>query len=174
MNVTLDPDTAHPSLILSEDLKSVRKGDIEQDLPNNPERFDTMFCVLGHEIFTSGRHSWEVELEEKKGALWAVGVARETLKRKEGTNLNPTEGIWAVGKDPLPCQLWAFTAPEWTVLNWRYQPKKIRVFLDYEEGHVEFFDADTDELIFSFHSASFSGERIRPFFWLWSGVQLNC
>nr|XP_032637601.1 zinc finger protein RFP-like [Chelonoidis abingdonii] len=47
VNVTLDPDTAHPELILSEDWRSVRRGNTRQDLPKNLERFDTEPCVLG-------------------------------------------------------------------------------------------------------------------------------
>ncbi|XP_067394705.1 zinc finger protein RFP-like, partial [Emydura macquarii macquarii] len=46
-NVTLDPGTAHPDLILSEDGKSVSWAVTRQDLPDNPKRFDTEHCVLG-------------------------------------------------------------------------------------------------------------------------------
>ncbi|KAH1170441.1 hypothetical protein KIL84_001426 [Mauremys mutica] len=57
--VILDPDTAHPSLLVSENRRSVKWRGLQQDVPDNPERFDSETCVLGLEGFTSGQHYWE-------------------------------------------------------------------------------------------------------------------
>ncbi|XP_044837295.1 tripartite motif-containing protein 10-like [Mauremys mutica] len=160
-NVTLDPDTAHPRLLVSADRRSVRWELTLQDLPNNPERFDIVPCVLGCEGFTSGRHYWEVEVG--RGGVCAVGVARECMSRKGGISLNPEQGIWAVQvwKD----QSWALTSPGQSIpLSPSQAPRRIRVYLDYEGGQVTFFDAGTGDPIVTFPPASFAGERIRPFF----------
>ncbi|XP_069075409.1 uncharacterized protein [Pleurodeles waltl] len=52
--VTLDPDTAHRSLTLSEDGRRVGWTDRPQPRPDNPKRFTGFPCVLGWEGFTSG------------------------------------------------------------------------------------------------------------------------
>ncbi|XP_038226758.2 E3 ubiquitin-protein ligase TRIM7-like [Dermochelys coriacea] len=161
VNVTLDPDTAHPQLIVSADRKSVRRGDTWQDLPNNPERFDTELCVLGCEGFTSGRHYWEIELKE--GEVCIVGVIRESVSRKGDIDFNPEQGIWAVlcNED----RYWALTSPgDFTPFSPSRAPRRIWVYLDYEEGRVAFFDAGNGDSIVTFPPASFAGERIRPLF----------
>nr|XP_042717381.1 E3 ubiquitin-protein ligase TRIM21-like [Chrysemys picta bellii] len=71
VDVTLDPDTANPWLILSEDQKRERHGDTQQNLPNNPERFDTYPIVLGAERFAGRRRYWEVEVRDK--TEWDLG-----------------------------------------------------------------------------------------------------
>ncbi|XP_044281404.1 zinc finger protein RFP-like isoform X2 [Varanus komodoensis] len=182
VGVTLDADSAHPELVLSVDQKQVKWEMEPQDLPGSPRRFDTMLYALGSQRFTSGRHWWEVEVQETGPwehlwgqPVWAVGVARSTVPRKGYVGLSPHEGIWAVGKThsdfSAPCQLSAFTSPEPTPLTLRQKVRKIRVALDYEEDWVDFFDADSDDLIFTFHSGSFSGEEVQPFFYTagWDG-----
>ncbi|XP_053235245.1 E3 ubiquitin-protein ligase TRIM7-like [Podarcis raffonei] len=159
-NVTLDPDTANPYLILSEDRKSVRDGEVRRRLPNNPERFDTHGDVLGCEGFTSGRHFWEVIVGREEG--WGVGVARKSVKRKGDLGFDTTEGIWGLGKwdggyklcspheDPVPSE----------------EPKRIRVTLNCEGGRVSFYDADTAALLHADTAASFSGETLQPYFYV--------
>uniref|UniRef100_A0A8C8SPU0 Zinc finger protein RFP-like n=1 Tax=Pelusios castaneus TaxID=367368 RepID=A0A8C8SPU0_9SAUR len=137
VTVTLDPDTAHPFLVLSEDGKSVILGNTRQDLPNNPERFDTELWVLGHAGFTSGRHCWEVEVGY--GPCWAVGVARESLRRKGDISCSPEGGIWAVGRRWGMGQFRALTSPV-TPLHLSRVPSSIRVCLDCDRGKVTFFD----------------------------------
>ncbi|CAM5098194.1 unnamed protein product [Natator depressus] len=161
-NVTLDPDTATPQLVLSEDGKSVRRGDTRQDLPDNPERFDTERWVLGCGGFTAGRHCWEVAVGD--GRYWAVGVARESVGRKGRISLSPEGGIWAL-------QRWgyrfrALTSPE-TPLPQRRAPTRIQVCLDCDRGQVTFIDAGDEAPIFTFPLGSVPGERIRPWLGVW-------
>ncbi|EMP41350.1 Zinc finger protein RFP [Chelonia mydas] len=165
--VTLDPDTAHPQLILSADRRSVRWGDTRQALPENPERFDTEPCVLGCEGFTSGRHYWEVEVEVEMGGrgVWAVGVARECVGRKGRISFTPEQGIWALqGRGD---QYRPLMSPEQLIpLSPSQAPRRIRVYLDYEGGRVVFFDTGRRDPIVTFPPAAFAGETIRPFFHL--------
>ncbi|CAM5140260.1 unnamed protein product [Natator depressus] len=171
-NVTLDPDTAHPILVVSEDGKSVRRADALQDLPDTPERFDTCHCVLGSEGFTSGRRYWEVEVGN--GKYWAVGVARESVRRKGRISPSPEEGIWAMGINGVKghCKVYHFfSSPGTRLISWD-NIKRIGVSLDYEAGQVAFLDADWKFLLFSFPPASYNGERIHPFFWV-RGSQLG-
>uniref|UniRef100_A0A674J116 RING-type E3 ubiquitin transferase n=1 Tax=Terrapene triunguis TaxID=2587831 RepID=A0A674J116_9SAUR len=150
MNVTLDPDTAHPNLVLSADWKSVRWEYKWQRLPDNPERFDTVSHCL--------------EVEVVAGRYWAVGVARESVRRKGVTSLSPEGGIWAV--EQCWGQFWALTSPM-NLLPLSWVPSRIRVCLDCDWGQVSLIDVGDEAPIFTFPLGSVPGERIRP--WLWVG-----
>ncbi|CAM5095420.1 unnamed protein product [Eretmochelys imbricata] len=172
-NVTLDPDTAHPELVLSDDRRTMSRGPESQMLPYKPERFDYLLSVLGSEGFTSGKHSWQVKVEGGVAGDWAVGVARQSVLRKEEVGFTPENGVWVVQKWGNARDYRAQTSPV-TRLSLSREPSRIRVSLDYEGGLVAFNYADDLAPIFTFPQASFNGEKIFPFFWVWGrGFQLS-
>ncbi|KAK6323389.1 hypothetical protein J4Q44_G00057280 [Coregonus suidteri] len=93
-DLTLDPDTANPWLQLSEDRRQVRHLGAWQDLPDIPERFDTVVIVLGREGFTTGRHYWEVQVGDKDD--WYLGVAKASVNRKGRIAISSSQGYWAL------------------------------------------------------------------------------
>ncbi|XP_014811568.1 PREDICTED: tripartite motif-containing protein 7-like [Calidris pugnax] len=158
--MTLDPETANARLYLSEDRKLVRWERPEQDLPSNPRRFTVHSCVLGSRYFTFGCHQWDVEIH--RDDVWAIGVAKESVPRDRWLHLKPDEGVWALCHNRNGYK--ALTSLDDTPLTLRRVPKRIRICLDYEEGRVVFFDAESKERIFAFPPASFQGERVFPWF----------
>ncbi|KAL0189257.1 hypothetical protein M9458_016356, partial [Cirrhinus mrigala] len=93
-NVTMDPDTAHPKLFLSEDDKKAGCGETRQVVPESPWRFDTCPSVLGKEGFSSGKFYFEVQVKGKTD--WDLGVAVESVKRKGVITLSPRNGLWTL------------------------------------------------------------------------------
>ncbi|XP_078510319.1 erythroid membrane-associated protein-like [Lissotriton helveticus] len=160
--VTLDPDTAHERLILSEDGRRVRGTDRPQPRPDNPKRFTNCSCVLGGEGFTSGRHYWEV-LEE--GGLGYVGVAGRSLGRET------MDCQWGeahtVRMDHGHYETLAVIPP---LLSPR-PPQKLGLYLDYEGGRLSFYNADTWEHLSTFN-VTFTG-GVHPFFWVWPGADFR-
>lgn len=149
-DVTLDPDTANPELVLSEDRRSVRRGDLRQALPDSPERFDPGPCVLGREPLTSGRHYWEVEVGER--ASWALGVCRDNANRKEKGELFAGNGFWI-----LVFLGSYYNSSERAFAPLRDPPRRVGIFLDYEAGHLSFYSATDGSLLYAFPETPFSG-----------------
>ncbi|XP_036963249.1 zinc finger protein RFP-like [Acanthopagrus latus] len=159
VDVTLDPDTAHPNLILSDDGKQVKHGDVKKKLPDNPKRFDYCPCVFAKQSFSSGRFYYEVQVKEK--TEWDLGVATELINRKGEIKLSPQNGYWTI---------WLRNKNEYKApagppvsLSLKHQPEKVGVFVDYEEGLVSFYDVDAAELIYSFTGCCFT-QKLYPYF----------
>ncbi|XP_059530402.1 butyrophilin subfamily 3 member A3-like isoform X4 [Myotis daubentonii] len=162
-DVILDPDTAHPSLLISDDQRSLNCTLERQSLPDNPKRFQDRYCVLGCESFTSGRHFWEVEVGDRK--QWHLGVCRENVERKYYATISPENGFWTIALSGGH-EFQARTDPR-TKLTIANPLKRVGVFLDCEMREVSFYDAINGSHIFTFQQASFSGP-LWPFFRIWS------
>ncbi|XP_026159882.1 E3 ubiquitin-protein ligase TRIM21-like [Mastacembelus armatus] len=162
VDVTLDPHTANPELILSDDGKQVSHSDVKKNLPDNPERFSVNVNVLGKQSFSSGRFYFEVQVKGK--TEWALGVARESIKRKRDIKRSPKNGFWTISLgDGNEYKAFADSRVR---LFLRSGPEKVGVFVDYEEGLVSFYDVDAAALIYSFTGCSFT-EKLYPFFCPW-------
>ncbi|MCI4377200.1 hypothetical protein PGIGA_G00200980 [Pangasianodon gigas] len=159
MDVTLDPDTAHPALILSDDGKQVTLGDTRQDLPDTPLRFH-FASVVGKQSFSSGRFYYEVQVRGK--TEWTLGVVRENINRKQWIPRSPQNGFWTVGLRNEN-QYWAYHDPD-VRLTLREKVEKVGVFVDYEEGLVSFYDVKSSSHIYSFADQSFTKKKLYPYF----------
>ncbi|KAM4614754.1 E3 ubiquitin-protein ligase TRIM39-like [Polymixia lowei] len=159
VDVTLDPDTAHPNLILSEDGKQVYNGDVKKNLPDSPERFSLCPCILGKQSFSSGRFYFEVEVKEK--TKWTLGVARESINKKGQITLSPKSGFWTInlrnGNE------YKAAAGPVVLLSLRDKLQKVGVFVDHDEGLVSFYDVEARVHIYSYTGCTFS-ETLYPLF----------
>ncbi|XP_030578999.1 nuclear factor 7, brain-like [Archocentrus centrarchus] len=153
--VILDPNTASPCLCLSDDLTSVRHGDTKQQLPDNPERNTNYKIVFGSEGFSSGKHSWEVEVGDHPG--YFVGLAKESLDRKGISLASPNCGFWAL----LHCSGNYYNADGQPLIV-KKSLQRIRVQLDYDRGEVSFYNPEDMTHIYT-HRHTFT-EKLFPYF----------
>ncbi|KAK6318023.1 hypothetical protein J4Q44_G00113140 [Coregonus suidteri] len=159
VNVTLDPDTAHPYLIVSADEKQVRIGDLRQNVTDSPERFNLVVNVLGKEAFSSGRFYYEVQVKGK--TRLDLGVAVESINRKTVVTLSPGHGYLAICLRDGDKYVAADNPA--VLLSLSQKPQKIGVYVDYEQGQVSFYDVDNRSHIYSFTDYTFN-QKLYPFF----------
>ncbi|XP_026017364.1 zinc-binding protein A33-like [Astatotilapia calliptera] len=139
--VILDPNSAHPQLILSEDLTSVSVG-LRKQLPDNPERIENYFVILGSEGFDSGINSWDVEV--RNDGVWCLGVLKESVQRKGHIHtgyweLCHQDGKYTASAPPLPDKVLSVKTLQ-----------RLRVQLDWDRRKLSFFDLDTNSHIHTF------------------------
>ncbi|KAM9335532.1 E3 ubiquitin-protein ligase TRIM7-like [Symphorus nematophorus] len=158
-DISIDPDTAGPWLIVSADGKEVRQSPKKLKVPTRPARFTENTFVVAVQALTTGRHYWEVGVKEKSN--WMLGVASCTLRRREQITPSPENGLWALGhrdggqyfvckQNPFPLML---SAPL----------QRVGVFVDYEERQVSFINAEAKTHMFTFTKCNFT-DRIYPIF----------
>nr|XP_061810617.1 E3 ubiquitin-protein ligase TRIM21-like [Nerophis lumbriciformis] len=156
-DVLLDPKTNHPWLTLSEDQRQVQEGLRQVELPHTSQRFDSWQCVLAWEGYNRGRHYWEVDIANS--GYWRVGLTTVNSQRHGRFPMNPKTGYWCLWRSTH--QFYACTKPE-TPLPAGLVPRRMGIFLDYEEGQVSFYNAESKTHIYTFTGA-FKG-KVYPLF----------
>ncbi|CAJ1085876.1 E3 ubiquitin-protein ligase TRIM39-like [Xyrichtys novacula] len=159
VDVVLDPDSAHPNIVLSADGKQAGRGELLHIVPDNPQRFDPVICVVGKKGFLSGRIYFQVAVGTK--TFWDLGVVKESVNRKGMITSKPENGYWTV-RLRNGNEYRALDSPS-VLLTLKEKPQTVGVFVDYEEGIVSFFDVDAMSHLYSFSGCMFT-ERIFPFF----------
>ncbi|XP_072218554.1 zinc-binding protein A33-like [Leuresthes tenuis] len=135
--VILDPNTGSRELTLLENLTCSTKSEKSQPLPCNPERVG-LCGVLGYEGFTSGKHSWDVEV----AGYWTVGVAAKTKV------LNQSQSVWGIYMCVCTNVLRELTPEDYVKeVTTDLFPQKVRVQLDYDQGILSFFDLGRKRLL---------------------------
>uniref|UniRef100_A0A8C7EP89 Butyrophilin subfamily 1 member A1 n=1 Tax=Neovison vison TaxID=452646 RepID=A0A8C7EP89_NEOVI len=157
VTVSLDPESAHSCLAVSDDKTSVTF----KDSPKSSD--DGVYSVLGHEGITSGCCYWEVEISNAKKSEWVLGVCRRDVERKGWYQESPEKGFWVVGMyENTLCSLPGNSKLDVPI------PQRVGVFLDLKEWDVSFYNMTDSSHIFSFSLASSSG-TLFPYFRLRSG-----
>lgn len=159
MDVVLDEETAHPSLVVSQDGKTVKDQGNVDNIPGGPQQFDLVGGILGKFQIASGRAFWVVEVGQKTS--WELGVLRENANRRGKVSYKPSEGYWSI----VLCAsnlYGAFEDPP-IQLHLSTKPQKVGVFVDYENAFVSFYNMDNLSHIYTFTQCSFN-ETLRPYF----------
>ncbi|XP_054636233.1 E3 ubiquitin/ISG15 ligase TRIM25-like isoform X2 [Dunckerocampus dactyliophorus] len=148
-HLSLDPDTAHPTLILLEGRYGAHCGEEPQSYPAHPQRFDSVAQVLCREGQFGGASYWEVEWQ---GGGWIdIGATYRGIGRKGGGKpclLGRNENSWR-----LRCTHTGYAA-------WHDNRKttvaappcpRIGVFLERQKGTLSFYSvSDTMMLLHTF------------------------
>ncbi|XP_067170370.1 butyrophilin subfamily 1 member A1-like [Apteryx mantelli] len=146
VDVSLDADTAHPRLEVSQDGKRVSDTGTAIKVPRTEKRFDSHTFLLAKEGYTSGKYYWEVDVGKRRN--WDVGIARESVTRKGTLTLSPEEGFWVIGLADGQ-DYWARTEP-WTRLVVSGKPRKIGIFLDVSAKKLSFFNVSKKTAMYTF------------------------
>ncbi|XP_029963461.1 nuclear factor 7, ovary-like [Salarias fasciatus] len=156
--VTLDRNTAHPSLLVSVDQRQVTDGGWKRSAPDHPSRFDCLHYVLANQGFSSGKFYYQASLRGQTS--WEVGVARDSIGKKGvSLSLSPDHGCWTLGlywgriqaNDNPPVVLFPSEVPQ-----------RVGVFVDYEGQLVSFYDVDRRTLLYSFTRCVFTPHEDVP------------
>ncbi|XP_077470118.1 zinc-binding protein A33 [Stigmatopora argus] len=145
----LDLKTAHPKLEISQDGRQVCWGEQPSGGPPTTRPYDSQYSIFSEKSFTSGRHYWEVIVQEKP--YWLIGITSGPVigdldLKHSGPGVNKTSWCIYHGEG----QYMACHDTQEKQLNVGKKVKKLGILVNLPKGELSFFNADTMTLLHSF------------------------
>lgn len=150
---TLDEDTAHAKLQLSDNKRTASYSEAQQAYSEHEARFSCFPQVLAAGALRSGRHYWEVRALTDEGR-WKVGVCEAQIERKgqrDSSRLGCNPFSWCVASDRRRVEVLHNKAAEAVVVP-ADRLQTVGVFLDFEEGILSFFSVTPEGSLVPLHS----------------------
>uniref|UniRef100_A0A803JC47 Provisional ortholog of tripartite motif containing 25 n=1 Tax=Xenopus tropicalis TaxID=8364 RepID=A0A803JC47_XENTR len=160
-DLVLDINTAHERVALSEDRKTASWSKTALCYPHTPERFIEYAQVLSSRGFPSGRHYWEVEGSES--GEWEVGAAYPSIEREgDHSSLGDNIKSWSLRR------LYRSITVAHNCIKTPVSPScwRFRISLDYEAGHLSFYELSEPIRHLHTFTASFT-EPLHPAFYVY-------
>lgn len=151
--LTFDPSTAHPSLVLSPSCRRVECS--EKKAPpagEDPRQFDKAVALVAHQLLSTGEHYWEVVVGDKP--RWALGVMSAQASRRGRLHTVPSQGFWLLGmREGKVLEAHVEAKEPRALRSLERRPARIGVYLSFGDGVLSFYnasDADALEALFAF------------------------
>ncbi|XP_028308966.1 E3 ubiquitin/ISG15 ligase TRIM25 [Gouania willdenowi] len=136
LELTFNVCTAHPSLVVSNDWRTVKYNPVKQLYIEHSERFTSAPQILCHQSFTSGEHIWVVEVGPT--TMWSLGLCYKSIPRRgDHSRLGHNSVSWRLqwkNHKLTVCQ----SSSNIAIGKVTVQPIRIEIALDYEGGTLMF------------------------------------
>ncbi|XP_041636081.1 butyrophilin-like protein 3 [Cheilinus undulatus] len=155
VNVALAKVT-NPFLKIKDDRKV--RDTVDAAFPDGPD-VTCLTAIKGTPGFSSGRHYWEVSLDQpntdpKKS--WWIGVTSAT-DISEGSSPTTSNGFWFLSSSSDRAGVFQFNTEPNILLPVYSRPQIVGVDLNYDDGKLSFYNAKDESLIGSL-KVNFTGE----------------
>ncbi|XP_044200350.1 stonustoxin subunit beta-like [Thunnus albacares] len=172
--LTLDPNTAHRKLKLSDNNRKVTYVEEDQSYPDHPDRFDYWPQLLCRNDLT-GRCYWEVEW---RGSLYIVVSYRGISKRgnNDDCKFGGNDQSWTLYLSDKHYSIWhnnsgasvSYSSSSSSSVSYR-----VAVYVDCPAGTLSFYRVSSDTLIHLHTFNTTFTQPLCPGFGFWPGSSVS-
>lgn len=150
--VAIDKQSCHKQIKVTTEGRGMCLTGEDRSVPDDPLRFDQLYCALSCFAIKTGKHYWEVDVH--CCPAWAVGVAYGSIQRRgrdKAAKLGRNRCSWSLEFQEGHLTAWHndrhVTLP---VTSARAAPNRVGVFVNYTKGRVAFYDAEIMRMLQEF------------------------